>query len=552
MTTEVVPLLDYITGPVRRGLYVLLGAVALVLLIACVNVANLLLARGMARRSELQVRAALGAGRGRIARQLVLESAVLALAGGAAGVLLSVLVLPVVAKAAAAAGLPRYESIHLDVSVLGAALLATGLTVLIAGLVPAWSLARGADALVARGGRGGPTAGTRRTGRILVAAEVALALMLLVGAGLLVQSLRRLLAEDLGYATEHRLLLTSHFWDRYPEPAQRAEFLAQVLAGLEQVPGVIAAGAGSALPLSREGSEMDPPFEVEGRPVTQGEEPIARVTYATPGYFAAMSIALKQGRLFSAADRAETVPVIVISETMAERIWPGESPIGKRVTIRLRGPPVSREVIGVVGDVRHSGHGEIPRPEMYVPHAQIPFGSMTIVIHSAVPPAAVLGPAQRVVWGLSADLSFSGTETLEGLRASTLAVRRVILGTLGLFAGLGAVLAAMGIYGVISLSVAQRTQELGVRMALGAAPGSLRRLVLRQGLALTLTGIAAGAIGAVALSRGLGSLLYGTAPTDPLSFAGAAVLLVVVAAVAAWLPARRATGVSPLVALRME
>jgi putative ABC transport system permease protein len=213
---------------------------------------------------------------------------------------------------------------------------------------------------------------------------------------------------------------------------------------------------------------------------------------------------------------------------------------------------VARAGIGVVPEVRHSGHDETPRPELYVPHAQIPFGSMTIVIHSAVPPAAILVPAQRVVWKLSADLSFSGTETLDGLRASTLAVRRVILGTLGLFAALGAVLAAMGIYGVISLSVAQRTRELGVRMALGAAPDSLRRLVLRQGIALTLAGIAAGAIGAVALSRGLGSLLYGTAPTDPLSFIGAALFLILVAALSAWLPARRATGVSPLVALRTE
>ena len=553
VTTPVVPLLEHLTGSVRQALYVLLGAVALVLLIACVNVANLLLARGIARKSELTVRAALGAGRGRIARQLVLESAVLAAAGGAVGIALSLLVLPLVTSAAGAAGLPRVDAIRLDASVLVAALAATALTVLVAGLVPAWTLARGAGSLLARVGRGGGAPlGTRRAGRILVAAEVALALVLLVGAGLLGQSLRRLLAEDLGYATEHRLLLTAHFWDRYPEPPQRAEFLGQVITGLTQLPGVLAAGAGSALPLSLEGSEMDPPFQVEGRPAAVGEEPIARVTYATPGYFGAMAIPLRQGRVFSADDRAETTPVMVISETMARRVWPGESPIGKRVTLGLRGPPIAREVIGVVGDVRHTGHDEAPRPELYIPHAQVPFGSMTLVIHTAVPPATILGPAQRVVWNLSTSLTFAGTETLDGLRASTLAVRRVILGTLGLFAALGAVLAAMGIYGVISLSVAQRTQELGVRMALGAAPSSLRRLVLRQGITLTLTGIAAGAAGAFALSRALGSLLYGTAPTDPLSFAGAALLLLIVAAAAAWLPARRATGVSPLDALRSE
>ena len=550
---QVVPLLEHITGPVRSGLQVLFGAVALVLLIACVNVANLLLARGLARKSELAVRAALGAGRGRIARQLLLESGVLAAAGGASGILLSFLALPAVIHAATAAGLPRVDSIALDGRVLGAALLATVGTVLIAGLVPAWMLARDSGGLIARAGRGsGQPAGTRRAGRMLVAAEVALALVLLVGAGLLGQSLRRLLSEDLGYATQGRLLLTTHFWDRYPEPAQRAAFMEQVVNGLEAVPGVIAAGAGSALPLSQEGSEMDPPFEVEGRPAAPGEEPIARVTYVTPGYFDAMGIGLVRGRLFTQDDRAETAPVVVIGETMAHRTWPGEDPIGKRITGRFRGPPVTREVVGVVRDVRHTGYEEALRPGYYIPHAQTPFGSMTIVIHSALDPASVLGPAQRVVWSLRNDLTFSGTETLEGLRAGTLAVRRVILVTLGLFAGLGAVLAAVGIYGVISLSVAQRTRELGVRMALGAAPASLRGLVLRQGLRLTAIGILLGAAGSVAVTRLLRRLLYGTAPTDPLTFVLAAFVLAVVATLAAWVPARRATGVSPLAALRSE
>jgi putative ABC transport system permease protein len=550
---QVVPLLEHITGPVKSGLQVLLGAVALVLLIACVNVANLLLARGLARKSELAVRAALGAGRGRIARQLLLESGVLAAIGGASGILLSFLALPAVIHAVTAAGLPRVDSIALDGGVLGAALLATIGTVLIAGLVPAWMLARDSSGLIARAGRGASQPpGTRRAGRMLVAAEVALALMLLVGAGLLGQSLRRLLSEDLGYATEGRLLLTAHFWDRYPEPAQRAAFMAQVVKGLEEVPGVIAAGAGSALPLSREGSEMDPPFEVEGRPTAPGEEPIARVTYVTPGYFDAMGIGLIRGRLFSQDDRADTSPVVVISETMARRIWPGEDPIGKRIIGRFRGPPVTREVVGVVRDVRHTGYEEALRPGYYIPHPQLPFGSMTIVIHSALDPSVILGPAQRVVWSLRNDLTFSGTETLEGLRAGTLAVRRVILVTLGLFAGLGAVLAAVGIYGVISLSVAQRTKELGVRMALGAAPASLRGLVLRQGLRLTGIGILLGAVGALGVTRLLGGLLYGTAPTDPLAFMLAAGVLAVVATLAAWIPARRATGVSPLAALRSE
>jgi hypothetical protein len=265
-----------------------------------------------------------------------------------------------------------------------------------------------------------------------------------------------------------------------------------------------------------------------------------------------MGIGLIRGRLFTQDDRAETTPVVVISETMARRTWPGEDPIGKRITGRFRGPPVTREVVGVVRDVRHTGYDEALRPGYYIPHPQLPFGSMTLVIHSALPPNAILGPAQRVVWSLRNDVTFSGTETLEGLRAGTLAVRRVILATLGLFAGLGAVLAAVGIYGVISLSVAQRTQELGVRMALGAAPASLRGLVLRQGLRLTAIGILLGGAGAVAVTRLLRGLLYGTAPTDPLTFLLAAGVLAVVATLATWIPARRATGVSPLVALRAE
>jgi predicted permease len=553
VTVPLLPLLDHITGAVREALLVLLGAVALVLLIACVNIANLLLARGLARRSEIAVRAALGAGRGRIARQLLVESGVLAVAGGLTGIAMSVLALPAIVHAAGRAGLPRVDSIMLDGRVLGAGLLATVLTVLLAGAVPAWMLARGSDGLIVRGGRGaGQPAGTRRAGRVLVAAEVAIALVLLVGAGLLGQSLRRLLSEELGFATERRLLLTTHFWDRYPQPAQRAAFLEEALRRIATLPGVVAAGAASGPPLSIEGSEMDPPFGVEGRAYEAGQEPTARVTYVTPGYFEAMGIPLLEGRLFDETDRGQGKPVAIVGETMANRIWPGEEPLGKRITGRFRGPPVVREVVGVVKDVRHSGHGETPRPEYYIPHQQSGFGSMTIVVHTARDPAAVLRPAQKEVWALQGDLSFAGTESLESLLAGTLAVRRVILLTIGLFAALGAVLAAMGIYGVISLAVTQRTRELGVRMALGAAPGSLKAMVLRQGMGLALVGIAAGALGALALSRLMGSLLYGTTPTDPWSFGTAAFMLLGVTALATWIPARRATRVDPLEALRSE
>jgi putative ABC transport system permease protein len=507
VTVPVLPLLEHITGSVREALWVLLGAVALVLLIACVNIANLLLARGLARRSEIAVRAALGAGRGRIARQLLVESGVLAVAGGLTGIAVSALALPAVIQAATSAGLPRVESIVLDVRVLSAGFFAIALTMLIAGGVPAWILSRGSDGMIVRGGRGaGQPAGSKRTGRMLVAAEVAIALVLLVGASLLGQSLRRLLSEDLGFATDRRLLITTHIWDRYPDPAQRGAFMEQVIGRIEALPGVVAA----------------------------------------------MQIPLLKGRLFEATDRAEGKPVVVVGEVMANRFWPGEDPIGKRITSRFRGPPIVREVVGVVKDVRHTGHGETPKPEYYIPHAQNPFGSMTIVVHTSQDPAGILKPVQREVWALQGDLTFSGTESMEGLLAGTLAVRRVILMTIGLFAVLGAVLAAMGIYGVISLAVAQRTRELGVRMALGAAPSSLKGMVLREGMGLATVGIVLGGIGAIGLSRLLTSLLYGTAPTDPWSFAVAALSLGAVAALAAWIPARRATRVDPLVALRSD
>jgi predicted permease len=439
------------------------------------------------------------------------------------------------------------------VRVLSAGFFAIALTMLIAGGVPAWILSRGSDGMIVRGGRGaGQPAGSKRTGRMLVAAEVAIALVLLVGASLLGQSLRRLLSEDLGFATDRRLLITTHIWDRYPDPAQRGAFMEQVIGRIEALPGVVAAGAGSALPLSLQGSDMDPPFGVEGRAFEAGQEPTARITFVTPGYFAAMQIPLLKGRLFEATDRAEGKPVVVVGEVMANRFWPGEDPIGKRITSRFRGPPIVREVVGVVKDVRHTGHGETPKPEYYIPHAQNPFGSMTIVVHTSQDPAGILKPVQREVWALQGDLTFSGTESMEGLLAGTLAVRRVILMTIGLFAVLGAVLAAMGIYGVISLAVAQRTRELGVRMALGAAPSSLKGMVLREGMGLATVGIVLGGIGAIGLSRLLTSLLYGTAPTDPWSFAVAALSLGAVAALAAWIPARRATRVDPLVALRSD
>ncbi len=548
-----VPLLDHLTGGARLPLYVLLGAVGLLLAIACANVASLLLARGLARGRELAVRAALGAGSGRLARLLLCESGMLALLGGTAGILLGYAALPAMLRLAPNA-LPRAELIRLDLPVLTAALAATALTALVAGLIPARSLTRGGDGALLR--LASRTATGTVAGRALVVTEVAIALMLLVGAGLLGRSMHRLVTQDLGYETENRLLGTLHFWDRATRPEARVVFLQEIERRIAASPGIASVGAASAIPLSREGIEMDPPFGLPGEaPRRPGEERIARLTFVTPGYFAATGTRLVRGRRLEATDRAEGALVAVVNEALARATWPGEDPIGKQVL--TSGPdrdpnrPVLREIVGVVADGRQEGFGAPAQAEILVPHAQWPFGSMTLVVHGTGSLAAVQGAVERAVWAQAPTLTFT-TEGMESLLSETLATRRLMLALMVTFAACAAMLAAVGIGGLMSLRVSQRTRELGVRVALGAGRPAVVGLVLKQGVGLALAGVAIGIAGALALSRVLRTLLYETGAADPATFLGAALLLLGTAVLAAWIPARRATRVDPIIALRAD
>jgi predicted permease len=549
-----VPLKEHLTGDVSLALYVLLAAVGLLLAIACANVASLLLAHGLARRRELAVRAALGAGRGRLARLMLLESALLAGVGGILGIAVAYAGVPALLRLAPSA-LPRAEHIRVDLPVLAAALGATILTALLCGLIPARSLTRGGeDEMFRAGGSRGDTG--RRSGRALVIAEVAIALVLLVGAGLLGRSMRRLVSEDLGYDHRNRALLTLHFWDRAPTAEGRAVLLSEILRRIGELPGVTAVGAANALPLSREGSEMDPSFRLPGEPPAEpGRERIARLTIATPDYLRAMGTRLARGRFLSEGDRPGGLPVAVVNEILARTTWPGEDPVGKQILTlgptRAPGSGVLREVVGVVGDSRQRGLGEPAQAEVYVPHAHWPFGSMTIVAHSALPVESLRQSVEAAVWSVAPALTFN-MERMETLLSETLATRRLVLALMTLFAGCAGLLAAVGIAGLVSLGVSQRTRELGIRMALGAERPAVVRLVLRQGLVLAVAGVAAGIVGALALTRWLGALLYQTPTTDLLTYAGAGGLLLATAAAAAWLPARRATRVDPVAALRSE
>jgi putative ABC transport system permease protein len=386
-----------------------------------------------------------------------------------------------------------------------------------------------------------------------VIAEVAIALMLLIGAGLLGRSMRRLVSEDLGYDHRDRALLTMHFWDRAPTAEGRAVFLSEILRRIAAVPGVTAVGAANALPLSRVGSEMDPPFRLPGEAAPEpGRERVARLTIATPDYLRAMGARLTGGRFLSEVDRAGGQPVAVVNETLARTTWPGEDPVGKQILTNGPTPGgVLREVVGVVGDVRQRGLDEPAQAEIFVPHAHWGFASMTLVVHSALPPESLRRSLEEAVWSIAPTLTFN-LEWMEGLLAETLSTRRLVLVLMSIFAGCAGLLAAVGIAGLVSLGVSQRTRELGIRMALGAERPAVVRLVLRQGLALAVAGVAAGVVGALALTRWLGALLYQTPTTDLLTFAGAGGMLLATAAAAAWIPARRATRVDPVAALRSE
>jgi putative ABC transport system permease protein len=547
------PMHENLVGNVRRALFVILGAVGLVLLIACANVANLLLARAASRHKEIAIRTALGASRARIIRQLLTESLLLSILGGGLGLLLAFWSTKLLV-AASPADIPRLNEIGLDLRALGFTLVVTLLTGIIFGLAPALQASKtDFNGLLKEGARG-LSAGLWRNHlrSLLVVSEVALSLVLLISAGLLVRSFWRLLEVKPGFETDKVLAAKVSLLSRdYSRPEQYSSFFREATARLSALPGVQAAGAIAPLPLSNSFESYS--FEIEGRPpVTSGKQPSAGYRLVTPDYFRAMSIPLVRGRVFDERDRAESLPVTIINESFARRHFPNEDPIGKRFIAGNR-PKVSREIVGVIGDVHHAGLDEEPTPEFYVCYLQRPDSEMTIVIRTTgADPSGMAASVRSIIRQISKDQPVYDVRTMNELLSESVARRRFNMMLLGLFASVALLLAAIGLYGVMSYSVSQRTHEIGIRIALGARHLDVLRLVVGQGMWLAFAGVALGTLAAYFVTRVLSRMLFGISTTDTFTFAGVALLMLAVAFLASYIPARRASRVDPLIALRYE
>ncbi len=550
----IVPLHEEIVGDVRPAVLVLMGAVGFVLLIACANIANLLLARGAARTREIAVRSALGAGRGRIVRQLLTESVCLALLGGALGLLLARWGVDLLVALGPTA-LPRMSEVSIDADVLLFTVGASLLTALLFGLPPALraSSVQLSDTLK-EGTRS--MAGTRagsRVRRALVVVEIALALMLLIGAGLLFESFRQLSRVESGFdGTNVVTARISLPGGKYPAPAQARAFYDDLQARVRALPGVRAVGLTTALPLSGavEGSTM----AVEGRPpMPDLDDKEVRRSIVSPGYFAALGIPVLAGRTFTEQERGDTTTVIMINETLKSLHFLGEDPIGRRMQWGCVGPQCPwMTVIGVVRDTKQDGLDEFVRPETYISYLQVPRLGLNVAIRTQGDPLAVVPSLRALVQSMDRDVPVASVATMEQMAETSVATRRFNTLLLGIFSSLALVLALVGIYGVMSYAVSQRSQEVGIRMALGARAGDVLRLILREAMTLAGAGIVLGIILALTLTRVMQSLLFEVSATDVTTFTVTTLVLAMVALIASYLPARRAAGVDPVVALRND
>lgn len=550
-STHLVPLREQLVGGIRRILLVLLGAVSFVLLIACANVANLQLARSSAREKEIAIRSALGAGRRRVMRQLLTENLLLAAIGGVLGIGLAWALLRVCTAFAPAGQLP--VSGRLDFVVLLYSLGASLATGVLFGFAPALESAslRLFESLK-QGGRS-TAGGGGRFRAFLTMAEVALSLVLLVGAGLLIRSFTQLQAVRTGFDTRNVLTLFIHLPGyAYRDASQRVVFYHRALEELGALPGVTAIGGIDDLPLT--GDRDSGALSVEGRPlVTVDKLPSPQQRSVSPGYFRAMKIPLVAGRVFTETDTAQSPPVILINQHMGAQIFPGENPIGKRVTWGVPGPnSVWMTIVGIVGDVRDLTLDSKPVDETYQPYTQSTLPYMDVVIRTAGDPANLAGTLRDTFHAMNRSLPLNAPQPMEQVLAQSIAGRRFQMVLLSLFAAIALLLAAIGIYGVVSYSVAQRTSEIGLRMALGAGRGHVLKLVIGRSLLLTAGGVGAGLLTAIGLTEFLSSLLFEVRAFDPLTFGGVAGVLAAVAVLASYLPARRAMRVDPVVALRNE
>jgi len=539
----------------RGPLLVLLGAVVLVLLIACANVANLLLGRAAARQREIAVRTALGAGRGRLIRQLLTESVLLSVVGASLGILLAYW-----GVSALLAALPTNTSLAEQVAINGTVLVFTAgiavLTGLVFGLVPAWQASRAdVQETLKEGGRSGSSGiGHNRMRSALVVVETAMALILLVGTGLMLKSFYRVLQADGGFNAEGVLTASVSGPDsKYKEPPQRRAFIEQVVAKVQAIPGV--EYAASALPLL---GGWQSGFSVEGKPAPPiGQQPSADITRVSPDYFRVMGIRLIKGRAFSEQDHADAPKVCMIDETFAQAHWPGEDPIGKRIKFGRHDNPQNNnpwmEVVGVVNHVKHYGVDQDSRVEMYLPYQQNAIPSFTILARTSGDPSSLISAVRQAVQSVDPDVPTYQTRTLESIVSDRVAQRRLAAVLISVFGGLALLLAAVGIYGVMAYAVTQRTHELGIRMALGAQRRDVFKLVIGNGMLLATIGLVIGFVTAFfGLAPLVASVLFQVQATDPPTYAASPLVLLLVALLACWIPARRATRVDPMIALRYE
>jgi putative ABC transport system permease protein len=551
------PVARFYTGPIAPALLLLQGAVALLLLVACANVAGLVLARAVNRTQEISIRMALGAGRGRMVRQLLTESTLLALAGGGVGLLIANWGIRLL-RAALPDLIPRMKSMSIDNNVLIFTILVSLLTGILFGLVPAWKSGRQDLAAQLNSGTSrlvGSISG-QRTRSLLLAAEIALTLVLAITAGLLVKSFWKLVTVPAGFQADHLLTLGLNLPEyRYKDPGSKRSFTQELLRRLDSIPGVRSASAISLLPMRgnflMKRSNVAA-FAVEGHPAARpGEEPNADYRFVTAGYFGTMGIPLLQGRYFNEADTPERPRIVLINETMARKYFQNENPLGRKV----RFMPVTSEpyeIVGVVGDVHLGSLADPVDPAIYILYDQQPRLVMSVVMRTSTPPGSLAAAVRRAILNLDAELPVSDLQSMDSVVSMSLLPQRLAMTLMTLFALFALALGILGVYGLTAMLVNQRTREIGIRMALGAEPSRVLRLILARGTAISLVGTALGLPGAFVLTRGMGNLLYGVTAHDPWIFGGIALLMVGSALAAALVPALRAARISPCSALRYE